>query len=76
MHLDDKATVNPRYEELHGLAQDVLRGTARPMNTAQELFPCRSVEEPFTDHSVRVAAIPDQADGTQRQGAHPAGDEG
>ena len=36
MHLDDKGTVNPRYEELHGLAQDVLRGTARPMNTAHE----------------------------------------
>ena len=35
MHLDDKGTVNPRYEELHGLAQDVLRGTARPMNTAE-----------------------------------------
>ena len=38
MHLDDKGTVNPRYEELHGLAQDVLRGTARPMNTAEELL--------------------------------------
>ena len=29
IHLDDKGTVNPRYEELHDLAQDVLRGTAR-----------------------------------------------
>ena len=37
--LDEKGTVNPRYGELHGLAQDVLRGTARPMNTAEELLP-------------------------------------
>ena len=35
MHLDDKGTVIPRYEELHGLAQDVLRGTAKPMNKAE-----------------------------------------
>ena len=38
MHLDDKGTVNPRYEELHGLAQDVLRGTAKPINKAEELL--------------------------------------
>ena len=38
MHLDDEGTVNPRYEELHGQAQDVLRGTARPMNKAEELL--------------------------------------
>lgn len=29
IHLDDKGTVNPRYGGLDGLAQDVLRGTAR-----------------------------------------------
>lgn len=38
MYLDNKGTVNPRYEELLGMAQDVLRGTARPMNTAEELL--------------------------------------
>ena len=38
MYLDDKGTVNPRYDELHGLAQNVLRGTVRPMNTAEELL--------------------------------------
>ena len=38
MYLDVKGTVNPRYEELHDLAQDVLRGTARPLNKAGELL--------------------------------------
>ena len=38
MYLDAKGTVNPKYEELHGLAQDVLRDTATPLNTAEELL--------------------------------------
>lgn len=32
MFLDSKGTVNPRHDELHELAQDVIRGTARPIN--------------------------------------------
>ncbi len=38
MYLDEEGSVNPRYEELHGLATGVLEGTAKPPKTAEDLL--------------------------------------
>ena len=38
MHLDNEGTINPKYEELHGIAQDVLQGTAKPLTRPEELL--------------------------------------
>ena len=38
MHLDDEGTINPKYEELQGIAQDVLKGTAKPLTRPEELL--------------------------------------
>ena len=38
MYLDDEGTVNPRYEDLHGVAQDVLKGTAKALTSPEELL--------------------------------------
>jgi hypothetical protein len=38
MDLDEKGSVNPRYEELHDLAKGVLDGTAADLKTPEELL--------------------------------------
>ena len=38
MYLDNEGTVNPRYEDLHGIAQDVLKGTAKALTRPEELL--------------------------------------
>ena len=38
MYLDEKGSVNPRYEELHDLAKGVLDGTAADLKTPEELL--------------------------------------
>ena len=38
MHLDNEGTVNPKYEELHEIAQGVLKGTAKPLTRPDELL--------------------------------------
>ena len=38
MYLDDKGTVNPRYQQLHAIATGVLEGTAKPAKTAEDLL--------------------------------------
>ena len=35
MYLDDLGTSNPRYEDLHDLAQGVLKGIAKDLKTSQ-----------------------------------------
>ena len=38
MYLDDLGTSNPRYEELHDLAQGVLKGIAKDLKTPEDLL--------------------------------------
>ena len=38
MYLDSKGTLNPRYEELHEIAQGVLQGTAKALTKPEELL--------------------------------------
>ena len=38
MHLNNEGTVNPRYEDLHGIVQDVPKGTAKALTRPQELL--------------------------------------
>ena len=38
MYLDNQGSINPRYEELHDLAQGVLKGTAKDLKTPEDLL--------------------------------------
>ena len=38
MYLDERGTVNPRYEELHEVAKGVLDGTAQDLKTPEDLL--------------------------------------
>ena len=38
MYLDSQGSINPRFEELHEIAQGVLRGTAKALTKPQELL--------------------------------------
>ena len=38
MYLDNQGSINPRYEELHDLAQGVLKGTAKGLKTPEDLL--------------------------------------
>ena len=35
MYLDNQGSINPKYEELHDLAQGVLKGTAKDLKTSE-----------------------------------------
>ena len=38
MYLDDQGSINPRFDELHEIAQGVLRGTAKALTKPEELL--------------------------------------
>ena len=38
MYLDDQGSINPRFEELHEIAQGVLKGTAKALTKPEELL--------------------------------------
>ncbi|MDG2329442.1 MAG: site-specific integrase, partial [Synechococcus sp. cluster2_bin.44] len=38
MYLDNQGSINPKYEELHDLAQGVLKGTAKDLKTPEDLL--------------------------------------
>ena len=73
LHLDEEGTINPKYEELHQIAKDELKGTAKPLTRPEELLNRARLLKALSEHCVPVGALLDQAHGAQRPGVHQAG---